>query len=180
MKPASIPPANAPAIKVTDMHYQVFNRNILLGLAALCLYSCQTYMMESNFFDRNPNSENRLKALRAYSLEDQYKIFRYGEDKLHPPAALIQPIIDRGATAVPFMLHQMETASDDIAIRDNMLVFEWMAITNSYDVRNDKHAMELLESAWKRMKNPGWKNICLEMLTEIKKSDCERKRNCVF
>ena len=41
--------------------------------------------------------------MRSASLEDQYKIFRYGMDKREPPASwLAEPIAARGSSAIPF------------------------------------------------------------------------------
>jgi len=153
------------------------NRVPLCACVTLLLCCCHVQTMESRFFSDNPDAVERLNALKAYSLEDQYKIFRYGNDRIHPPAMLTEPIAARGATAVPFMLHQMELASDDESIADNFQVLEWMAFTGTYDVRSDPHAMKVIEAAYARLKD---KNLCLEMLTNIKKSDCERKYNCKF
>lgn len=52
-----------------------------------------------------------------YPGEAQYQIFRYGNDRIHPP--LIEradPIAERGAAAVPFLLARLESESDDLVL----------------------------------------------------------------
>ena len=54
----------------------------------------------------------RIDRFRQYSLVDQYKIFRYGVEAVEPPLmGLADPIAERGASAVPFLLNQLTSKS---------------------------------------------------------------------
>ena len=64
-------------------------------------------------------STTRIDRVRQYSLEDQYRIFRYGNDVVEPPLlGLAEPIAERGATAIPFLQKQLNAEPDDTTVRD--------------------------------------------------------------
>jgi len=136
---------------------------------ALLLLGCENHDLEEDFFKR-PLAD-RVERLRRYPLGDQYKIFRYGNDVKEPPLMdLADPIAEKGATAVPFLLGQLNYKSDDITVRDVVLIFETMATSKSYDVKSDNALMSVLNSKISTMKNQGWKGNCLIMLQRIKGS----------
>jgi hypothetical protein len=136
---------------------------------ALVLLGCENHELEENFF-KQPAAD-RVERLRRYPLAEQYKIFRYGNDLKEPPFMdLADPIAEKGATAVPFLLGQLNSKSDDITIRDIVLVFETMAISKSYDVKSDTGLMSVLSFKVSTMKNEGWKGNSLKMLQRIKDS----------
>jgi len=136
-------------------------------LCFLALLSCGNHRMEKQFFTGSPKTRNQ--RLRQYSLDDQYKIFRYGVDSIEPPLLdLADPIVERGPAAVPFLLNQLALARNDIAVRDALQVFGDMAATKSYDVRSDQAVMKALEGKVNAMKDDQWRSICLKMLGRIK------------
>src|SRR6185437_14003946 len=143
-----------------------------LALAFACLLlvvGCDEHELEQNFF-KQP-AATRLERMRQYSLADQYRIFRYGNDKREPPAmSLADPIAERGATAVPFLLDQLNSHPDDITLRDTLLIVETMATSKSYDVADDASLMSALASRVAIMKNTLWKDNCGKMLQRIKDS----------
>jgi len=107
--------------------------------------------------------------MRQYSLEDQYKIFRYGNDYVEPPLMnLADPIAERGATAVPFLLNQLNAEKNDTVVRDTLLIFETMAVSKSYDVKSDPALMSALDAKIAGMKDRGWQSVCLVMFGRIK------------
>src|SRR4051812_34884047 len=102
--------------------------------------SCQRQSIEKQFF-AGPAS-TRIERLRQYSLEDQYRIFRYGNDRFEPPLlGLAKPIAERGRTAVPFLLEKLNSNPDDITVRDALQIFETMSSTKSYEVKSDLPVM---------------------------------------
>lgn len=130
----------------------------------LGLVSCGSF--EHRFFEGPPAT--RVERARQFSLEEQFKLFRYGNNQVHPPAMVMaQPIAERGASAIPFLLAKLEEASDDAAIRDVTLIFEWMARSGSYDVPADATAMTALRSKVASMRDPAWREICEAMLRRI-------------
>jgi len=143
--------------------------NISLTLALACVVSlgCQRQNLERDFFDRP--AVDRVERLRSYSLEDQYKIFRYGNDRIEPPAiGLAFPIAERGASAVPFIMDQLKVSSDDIAVRDNLLIFEMMQASGSFNVNSDDRLMQMLSAKILGMKDKEWRTICSKKLQRIK------------
>lgn len=146
-------------------------RRFALVLIVLCgillLLGCEDHELEENFF-KQPLA-NRVERLRSYPLADQYKIFRYGNDRKEPPFMdLADPIAEQGAKAVPFLLDQLNSESHDIAVRDILLIFETMATSKSYDVKSDSVLMNALSSKVSAMKDEEWKSICLKMLQRIR------------
>ncbi len=83
---------------------------------------------------------------------------------------LANPIAERGATAVPFLLGQLNSKPDDITLRDILLIFETMANSKSYDVKSDAALMTTLASRVSGMKDQGWQDTCLKKLQRIKDS----------
>ena len=135
--------------------------------AGLAFLACGKHTLEEKFFAQPP--ETRLERLRQYPLEDQYKIFRYGNDRREPPAiGLAKAIAERGASAVPFLVRQLDSKPDDIAVRDLLEIFETMANSKSYAVSQDPALMATLEAKVSEMRDREWQAICRKMLKRIK------------
>ncbi len=83
---------------------------------------------------------------------------------------LAGPIAERGAAAVPFLVDQLNTSEDDIAVRDILLIFKRMEASGSYNVKADTRLMGVLASKVSRVKDKDWQAICLKMLQRIKGS----------
>ena len=90
------------------------------------VWGCGNYRFERHVvFDGPPAT--RIHQVRQYSLEDQYRIFRYGNDVVEPPLfGLAEPIAERGATAIPFLQKQLNAEPDDTTVRDLLLIFQEM------------------------------------------------------
>jgi hypothetical protein len=107
--------------------------------------------------------------MRQYSLEQQFDIFRYGNDRVEPPLLdLAKPIAERGKSVIPFLLTKLkEMKSEDIGTRDVVSIFEEMAFSGSYDVKADAALMQTLSLKVSNMKNRGWQDSCRQMLDRI-------------
>jgi hypothetical protein len=141
------------------------------GVALTCLIAigCKGQDLEKRFF--HEPAGNRVERLRRYSLDEQYRIFRYGMDRLEPPAmGLRGPIAERGAAAVPFLANKLNVDTDDIAVRDIELIFAMMEVTGSYNVKADASLMTVLTSKIAGMKSKAWQDMCLKVLKEIRES----------
>ena len=86
---------------------------------------------------------------------------------------LAGPIAEKGATAIPFLLTQLDSKADDLAIRDILMLFATMAHSKNYDVKSDKTLMTMLTSKVSGMKDKEWQGICSKMLERINE---EQKR----
>src|SRR5262245_59301707 len=91
----------------------------LVSLALVTLACRDQYPMEHNFLAGPMDTE--IERMRHYFLEDQYKIFRYGNDRIEPPdSQLARPIAERGVEAIPFIMKQIDSDPSDIALRDTL------------------------------------------------------------
>lgn len=142
---------------------------LMLLLGCFIALGCRDHHLEKSFFDKP--AADRVERMRQYSLADQYKIFRYGSDRKEPPAMeLANPIAERGASAVPFLMEQLNASAEDIAVRDILLIFETMEASGSYNVKADAPLMGVLASKVSGMKDKDWQAIRLKMLQGIKES----------
>jgi hypothetical protein len=92
--------------------------------------------------------------MRQYSLEDQYRIFRYGNDRREPPdLALVTPLAEKGAEAIPFLTEQLKSSTDDLAVRDIMYILEDMLRLKTYDVKADTALLNILDGRISTMKS---------------------------
>lgn len=138
----------------------------ILGLIVMTLLGCAASHLETDFF-KHDRAERR-ELIYQYELPEQYRLFRYGNDKVEPPMPeLAVPIAKRGAAAVPFLIDQVETCKDDITVRDILLLFQTMSRLNTYDVRGNIKLMNLLKSKIMGIRDKEWRAICLEGLREI-------------
>jgi hypothetical protein len=87
-----------------------------------------------------------------------------------PLMDLADPIAEKGPTAIPFLMDQLRSNSDDMTIRDILLIFETMATSKSYDVKSDSALMGVLTSKVATMKSEAWRDNCLKMVQRIKDS----------
>lgn len=107
--------------------------------------------------------------MRKYSLQDQFRIFRYGVDKIEPPdLELANPIAERGVTVVPFLMQQLRLTKDDLAIRDILLILRTMLRFKTYAVNRDAALMNALQERIVTMKDLRWKSFCEEKFEDIK------------
>jgi len=133
---------------------------MFLGLA------CDGPSLEKDFF-KQP-FETRVERLRGYPLADQYRIFRYGNDKIEPPLIdLATPIAERGSVAVLFLVEQLKGTPDDVTVRDVLLTFDRMALMKSYDVAGDAELMATLRAKVAGIKDPEWKHLGESMIRSI-------------
>ena len=146
----------------------LLSKSIRMFCAGCFFFVGCNHQVERKFFFDNP-PQTRIERFRQYSLEDQYRIFRYGNDKIEPPVMSLDEVIaERGASVVPFLLRQLSSKSDDIAIRDALLVFRAMAVSKSYDVNADPAVMAVLSARISGMKDRDWQSFCQRTLQQIK------------
>jgi hypothetical protein len=136
---------------------------IVVAIACFTATGCTSHDVVKSFFKKP--IETRVERLRQYSLEDQYKIFRRGMDHFEPPAIeLADPIAERGAAAIPFLLQQLEHEVDDVGVRDILQILDDMTYRKSYDVAADTALMTALTSRISAIKNKRLQETCLKML----------------
>ncbi len=142
-------------------------RPVVVICALLITCNDQGSQLERNFF-KQPRVD-RVAKMRDYSLEDQYKLFRYGNDKIEPPQLeLANPIAEKGASVIPFLTDQLKSSTGDFAVRDILLILRTMLRFRTYDVKRDAALMSVLETRISAMKNADWQAFCRGDLENIK------------
>jgi hypothetical protein len=132
------------------------------------VWGCGNYRFERHVVFGGPPA-TRIDRVRQYSLEDQYRIFRYGNDVVEPPLlGLAEPIAERGAKAIPFLLKQLNSEPDDTTVRDLLLIFQEMTSLKSYDVKGDSVLMSTLDTRVAAIKTKEWRSVCSRMLRSIR------------
>ncbi len=107
--------------------------------------------------------------MRQYSVEDQYKIYRFGHDKIEPPALyLAAPIAEKGAAVIPFLTEQLKADKDELAVRDILYLLERMQWLKAFDARKDASLMQLLDARVQAIKNKNIQYSSRDMLEHIK------------
>ena len=146
-------------------------RAIIAALWFICgaaIWGCGNYRFERRVVFGGPPT-TRPDRVRQYSLEDQYRIFRYANDVVEPPLfGLAKPIAERGAAAIPFLQEQLNAQSDDTTVRDLLLIFQERTFLTSYHVKGDSVLMSTLDMRVAAMKDTEWRNVCSKMLRSIK------------
>jgi len=139
-----------------------------LCLIILLLISCNHESMESEFFDWETFDYDKLYN---YSLEDQFKIFIYGNQTIHPSMTdLAIPIAKRGKPALDYVLNQIRESNDDLDYRDSIVIFWAMEKGGYYSVCSDTPALKEIKANENKIKFLGWRkvyhnklqNLCVE------------------
>lgn len=140
----------------------------LFVLGCMLIVASNNHQLEKDFFFKQPR-ETRLERMRQYSVENQYKIYRYGHDKIEPPALyLAAPIAEKGAAVIPFLTEQLKSEKDDLAVRDVLYLLERMQWMKTYDVRKDTSLMQLLDTRVSAIKNKNVEYSSRDTLEHIK------------
>ncbi len=141
-----------------------------LLFACVSTMACTDHKFEKHFISSVPARE-RVDRLRQYSLEDQYKIYRYGNDCVEPPLMdLAEPIAEKGAAVAPFLLAKLDPKADDTTVRDILGIFHMMAYLKAYNVKSDQLVMTTLSARVSTMKDAEWKRICYKTLQNIEEN----------
>ena len=113
--------------------------------------------------------KERISAFPRYSFDDQYAIYLYGNQVQHPPAIyLADPFAARGQSIVLPLSDRLKAATDDLTIRDIVMVFSAMSRDKTYNVSGDERLMKLLRESAERMKQSGWKQIVEKEISGLK------------
>ena len=136
-----------------------------LCLIILLLISCDHESMESEFFDWDSYDYDKLYN---YSLEDQFKIFLYGNQTIHPSMkSLAIPIAKRGKPALDYVLNQIRESNNDLDFRDSIQIFRAMEKGGYYSVCSDSPALKEIKANENKIKDLEWREIYHNMLQNL-------------
>jgi hypothetical protein len=118
--------------------------------------------------------KDRIETFSRYSFDEQYAIYLYGNQIQHPPALyLADPFAAEGKGVVDALAKRLAGTSDDLTIRDLVIVFAAMNRQKTYDVRGDGRLRKLVTESVQRMKDPDWKRIVAKEISDFAESDAE-------
>jgi len=147
-------------------------RMIILVLFGCTSIACamQPNKFVEEFYTKNLSSSDQISQFKNYSIEEQYELYKFGNQVVHPPAIyLARALAQQGSVIIPFIKGKLATEEDEVSIRDIILIFSELAQLKLYDVSNDKELMNLLTQKVNNMQGI-WKNISITELYEIQKS----------
>jgi hypothetical protein len=112
--------------------------------------------------------EQRDAEFEKYDFDNQYRIYIYGSQHIEPPViALAWPLAREGGRIVQPLEAKLQTADDDLTIRDIIFVFRVMNELGTYDVAGDKSLMEKLRLKVSAMQNPAWRIVTQDSVLAI-------------
>jgi hypothetical protein len=129
---------------------------LLLYIALLCLGGCQAQTMEDEFYSGDRRTEN--ERLAKYTIEQQWQIYRYGEQKRHPPSGPVLPLAERGEPMMRYILQQLRTSQNDLDFRDSLQVFIIMEGHGDYRICDDAAVVMEVKRNQYKIKDTAWRN----------------------
>lgn len=144
----------------------IVERKLLCALLLIAASACRAETVEKDFFEQS--IPTRMERLEHYSLEQQWDIFRYGNQVIHPPpTGLALPIAKRGKPALDHILGQLEQSGKDLDFRDSLVVFQTMQWGGHYDICGDSTAMAVIGRNQRKIQHPDWRHVYGQMLGEL-------------
>lgn len=134
----------------------------------LCFFAtaCFSQDIESQFFA--DGFKSRLERLEKYPLAQQYSIFLYGNQTIHPPLTdLAIPIARQGQPALEFILGKLDHSENDLDFRDSLVVFQTMQWGGYYNICRDTAAITRIKDNAKKIRDADWRNVYKQMLNGI-------------
>lgn len=141
-------------------------RVLLSFLALLVTSACLGGPSEEQFF--KGAIKTRLERMEGYPLDQQYRIYLYGNQVIHPPATgLAIPLAKKGKPALDFILNELHGSKNDLDFRDSLVVIQTMQWGGYYDVCGDATAMDAIRKNQGKIRNPAWRKVYGQMLDDV-------------
>ena len=133
----------------------------------LLFFSCTCEGVPRGFFLMPP--ERQEAEFEKYDFDTQYKIYICGQQKVEPPMLHLASAFAReGGRIVPLLEAKLESAHNDLTIRDIVFVFKRMNDLGTYDVAGDKSLMGELREKVSTIKDPFWRHLTEDDLLAIR------------
>ena len=146
----------------------------LLSGCSSSLETIESSKIASGFYIKNIAISDQIKEIKKYHIAEQYDIFEFGNRIIHPPAIyLAKPIAEQGKTIIPFLKEKLQTTSDEVTIRDIVLIISEMVELKNYELSKDSELIKLLEQKINNMEGI-WKNFTYKLFSEIRDYTVQR------
>lgn len=141
-------------------------RALICCMLLAAITACQAGPIGKQFF--KDGFVAREERLEAYPLEQQWQIFLYANQVIHPPlTGMALPIAKQGKPALDYILQQLEKSVNEADFRDSLVVFQTMQWGNYYNVCSDTPAMAAIRRNENKISHPGWRDIYRQMLEAL-------------
>lgn len=151
------------------MLMRIKSRYLLLCLSLTWFCGCSVASVGSKFFEGDIPTRNA--RLEGYPIEQQWEIYLYGNQTIHPPATGLAIVLaGRGEPMLKYILGRLEMAKSDLDYRDSMRVFQMMERKGSYHICADESALAKIRANQDRIRNIEWRRVYGDMLGELCRS----------
>ncbi len=141
-------------------------RVFLCCLLMVVSTSCRTEFVEKQFF--SGDIPTRMERLEAYPLDQQWRIFLYGNQVIHPSIkSMALPIAKKGKLALDYILQELKHSRNEPDYRDSLVVFERMQQGGYYDICSDGAAMTEIIANKDKITHLGWRGLYEEVLDDL-------------
>ena len=114
------------------------------------------------------STSEQLKVFKIHSVEEQYDLFLFGNQTVHPPAVyLARPFAEQGASIVPFLKGKLIATRDEITIRDITTILTELYYLKLYNFQEDADLLDVLDQKVNLMQGI-WKDTTIKMLAKIR------------
>jgi len=135
---------------------------LLLALFTGCIYASAP----KEFFVGDVAT--RSERLSKYSNSEQWEIYLYASQVIHPPATgLASVLAKKGEPMFRYILERLDASDNDLDYRDAMVVFQNMQWHGSYLICSNAADIRRIESYRDRIKSPAWRGVYLEMFVRL-------------
>jgi hypothetical protein len=111
---------------------------------------------------------DRKEAFSSLDIETQYSVYLCGVRSYHPPLLyLVIPFASQGRPVAELLKLKLAQATDDLTIRDIIVVFAEMHRQRSYIIDPNDDLRALLKSKVASMKDAYWKQNCEQILMKM-------------
>lgn len=136
----------------------------IFSLASLA--ACTTLGPGELFFRGEIATRN--DRLATYPMAQQWEIFRYGNQRIHPPTTGLAAVLARGGKPMAdYVVSQVEGSERELDYRDALVVLRAMRWNEDYDMCGDSALQVRLKQQNARFPDGAWHTVILKMHEDL-------------
>lgn len=109
----------------------------------------------------------QIAEFSKLDVADKYRLFLYGNQKVHPPALYLSDAFARDPVVVHYLSEKLRGDVDWLTVRDIVAVLSDVKYMGLYDFCRDAELINLLDRKIKHVPEP-WYELVSKMVNEIK------------
>ncbi|MFT4091279.1 MAG: hypothetical protein QM645_11145 [Asticcacaulis sp.] len=140
----------------------------LLFTLTLTISACDNKNIEREFFDKNKTVDARAVAIKDYSIEKQWDIYKYGIDNISPyPVELAEPMSSGGKDLVNHVINDLYGNRNDQRQLAAVLMLGLVQSGKCYDVCSDGSVIGKLKSYKNKIKDDNYAFIYMDSVKRM-------------